>query len=40
MFVNECKVKCVKIFYFEVYNEKIINFVKLFFVKKIKMMMY
>lgn len=40
MLVNECKAKCVKIFYPEAHNEKTINSVTciLFSVKK-KMMM-
>lgn len=40
MLVNECKAKCVKILYPEAYNEKTINSVILFSVKKIKIMMY
>lgn len=40
MLVNECKAKCVKLFYPEANNEKTINSVKLFSMKKIKIMMY
>lgn len=39
MLVNECKAKCVKIFYPEAHNEKTLNSVILFSVKK-KIMMY
>lgn len=36
MLVNECKAKCVKIFYPEAHNEKTINSVILFSVEKNK----